>query len=483
MSISRSKRDMLFVSHANPEDNEFSRWLALRLAKEGYPVWCDLTKLLGGEDFWKDIEYAIRERTAKFLYVLSRTSNIKEGPLRELHLAQNVAHQKNLRDFVIPLHIDDLPHSEFNIQIARIVSISFCNRWADGLKALLDKLEEEKIEKSPDFSPGAVASWWKTQFSAEQGVISQEDHYLSNWFPVQSMPSDIHFHTLKKSGIGLFEGPKDLPFPGYQHGISLVSFADRDDFEGKLGPDMRISETHTLSLEKFIDQGIAGTRAGGKEARNMVSYLLRIGSEDFLSKRGLPDYPMSDRGRVFYFTKGLVTDDTIRFIGVDGKETYRNIVGYRTVSVNKNGGIRKRFWHFGVRAKPIVYPLPALIIKTHVIFSDDGYTPWDNKARMHRTRRSQCKNWWNPEWRDRMLATLYWLSDEKGVIEIALGEGITVRVPNLPVTFYSPVFFHDPMKEQILDYEEMPYVDEEPDEFDDFEDIDDFGESEEADED
>ena len=36
-------RDMVFLSHANPEDNEFTLWLALRLAAEGFPVWCDLT--------------------------------------------------------------------------------------------------------------------------------------------------------------------------------------------------------------------------------------------------------------------------------------------------------------------------------------------------------------------------------------------------------------------------------------------------------
>ncbi|MGH9689647.1 MAG: toll/interleukin-1 receptor domain-containing protein, partial [Candidatus Acidiferrales bacterium] len=61
-------RDMIFVSHANPEDNEFARWLSLRLANEGYPVWCDLTKLLGGETFWDDIQKAIKERTIKFLF-------------------------------------------------------------------------------------------------------------------------------------------------------------------------------------------------------------------------------------------------------------------------------------------------------------------------------------------------------------------------------------------------------------------------------
>ncbi len=49
-------RDMLFIRHANHEDNDFARWLALRLAAEGYPVCCDLTQLLGGEDFRTDIE-------------------------------------------------------------------------------------------------------------------------------------------------------------------------------------------------------------------------------------------------------------------------------------------------------------------------------------------------------------------------------------------------------------------------------------------
>jgi hypothetical protein len=55
-------RDMLFVSHANAEDNEFAFWISLQLAKQGYAVWCDLTKLLGGETFWSDIEHAVRER-------------------------------------------------------------------------------------------------------------------------------------------------------------------------------------------------------------------------------------------------------------------------------------------------------------------------------------------------------------------------------------------------------------------------------------
>ena len=63
--------DMVFVSPAKPEDNDFARWLALQLANEGYPVWCDLTRLLGGEKFWEDVQNAITNRTVKFLSALS----------------------------------------------------------------------------------------------------------------------------------------------------------------------------------------------------------------------------------------------------------------------------------------------------------------------------------------------------------------------------------------------------------------------------
>ena len=72
-------RDTVFVSHANPEDNTFALWLALRLGELGFKVWCDLTKLIGGETFWDSAEDAIRQGTAKFLFVLSRTSNSKDG--------------------------------------------------------------------------------------------------------------------------------------------------------------------------------------------------------------------------------------------------------------------------------------------------------------------------------------------------------------------------------------------------------------------
>src|ERR1700722_16328988 len=85
-------RDTVMISHANPEDNEFALWLSLQLAKDGYKVWCDLIDLIGGEQFWSDIEYVIRNRARKFVYILSRTSNeSNRGFRKELHLADSEA--------------------------------------------------------------------------------------------------------------------------------------------------------------------------------------------------------------------------------------------------------------------------------------------------------------------------------------------------------------------------------------------------------
>ncbi|MDQ2947213.1 MAG: toll/interleukin-1 receptor domain-containing protein, partial [Acidobacteriota bacterium] len=129
---------MIFVSHANPEDNEFAKWLTLQLANEGYAVWCDQTKLLGGEKFWEDIQTAIKNHTAKFVFVLTEPANNKRGTLDELDCAIGTEKRKNLKDFIIPLKLDDLAYDDTYISIRRLNQIYFRKSWATGLAKLLE---------------------------------------------------------------------------------------------------------------------------------------------------------------------------------------------------------------------------------------------------------------------------------------------------------------------------------------------------------
>ncbi len=433
-------RDMLFLSHANPEDNDFTLWLAVQLAREGYPVWCDLTQLLGGEDFWKDAEQAIRERTIKLVYVLSKASNVKEGPLQELQVAKNVARDEQLENFIIPVLIDDLPHREIHIQLSRINAIPFANGWASGLQTLLAKLEKEAVPRNADFSPGSLASWWRNRFSAAGGILNEPEDYLTNWFPITLLPKEFYLHELRRSGIGRVSATSDLPYPAFQHGRFLVSFATADDFRQRLGFGMSIGESYPIPVTA-PDAGIPVSRSlDRRKTRDFLVRLLALAWDQMITERRLPTYQLSDRACCFFFTKGLAQDDVVFFQRVGGRRTYRKVVGHTGI----------RFWHFGIQAKPMLHPTPAYIVKPHVLFSDDGSQVWASKRRLHRARRSHCRNWWNPDWRDRILAAMAWLSDRNGTLCLKLGSDSTVRVIPIPLTVTSPVSYRDPDKEVIL---------------------------------
>ena len=131
----KRQRDIIFLSHANPEDNQFTKWLATKVAQQGYSVFCDLIDFKGGEDFWRDAEVAIRSRAAKMVFVLSRASNVKQGPLNELRVAANVARGDDIHDFIIPIGIDDLSPRDANIEISRLNIISAQQNWAAALRA------------------------------------------------------------------------------------------------------------------------------------------------------------------------------------------------------------------------------------------------------------------------------------------------------------------------------------------------------------
>jgi hypothetical protein len=456
---------MLFVSHANPEDNQFALWLTLRLAADGYPVWCDLTKLLGGEDFWKDAEAAIRTRTIKFLYVLSRASNMKDGPRSELQIAVNVAKAQKIKDFIVPLHIDGLPHTETNVLLAKLIAVPFEAGWARGYEQLLEKLEREGVSKRPNFGPEAVTSWWRGQFSPERGVSRVSENYRSNWFPISSVPT-LYLHKLQRSVVGLLEPETALPYANFMDGLDLVTFAPARDLEGKLGASTSIASSRSFSHEELLKTSCDTTGLTIGKVRYFLSRLLRDAWDRWMASLGLGMYTLSDKANCFFFRRGDSDNLDIPFCGVDGKRTYRSVVGYKTMM---NGS--KRFWHFGIDAQPVHDPVFAYRLASHVLFSEDGHTLWTDHRRMHRARRSQCKDWHNPEWRDRLLAVIAWLSNGESTIYVPVGEEAKVAVSTESVGFASPVSFADPptLKERIAQTDEEDEEEREGEEEDDFE--------------
>jgi TIR domain-containing protein len=430
---------MVFVSHANPEDNLFAQWLSLQLATHGYPVWSDVTRLLGGEDFWNDIQAAIANRTIKFVFALSQASNQKDGTLQELAYAKDVSKRlkSQIRDFIITLRIDDIPYDKIDIRVNRLNHIQFQESWSSGLAQLLAKLEEDNVPKDPRFTPSEVTEWWRTQFSSELGVKDEAEELLSNWFPV-SLPDDIYFHNVSRRSQGKLDIEEEImPYPAVHDGIFLISFARAEDFDGKLGDEMYIARPgEPRKLSEVLEED----RDFGKH----LFRLLRLGWNQTLRERKLRTYELANNSHAFYFTKGQLSKDKIFFDGVEGETTWRAVVGYSSRKNPQTGVTSVRYWHFGLQARPMVHPIFAYIMKPHVLFTSDGLNIWASKKRLAAARRSQCKDWWNDEWRDRTLAVVSHLASSDDKIILKLGNDACATIHYRPVTFISPVSYADP---------------------------------------
>lgn len=172
--------------------------------------------------------------------------------------------------------------------------------------------------------------------------------------------------------------------------------------------------------------------------------LLRLAWEQMLEGRKLPVYELANKAKCFYFPKNRVPNDKVFFTGVDGERTYRAMVGYSTRTNPTTGVSVKRFWHYAVQARPLVHPTFAYIFKSHVLFTNDGTTIWESKKRLASARRSQCKSWWNDEWRDRALAAATYLCEGADKITVTLGSTASLTIPPTPLPFGSPVSYADP---------------------------------------
>lgn len=144
-----------------------------------------------------------------------------------------------------------------------------------------------------------------------------------------------------------------------------------------------------------------------------------------------------------YYLPASVSGRRVRFRTPEGRDTYRDLVGYATLK-RPDGESYQRYWHFAVSAKPQLVPRPLLLLKSHVVFSYDGRTIITSKARLHAARRSQCSSWFNLKWRDLLLAFISHLASGSANVRLQGADNTSIDLDSNPITFDSPVTYVDP---------------------------------------
>lgn len=432
-------RNKIFISHATPDDNDFTRWLALKLIALGYEVWCDILFLDKGGDFWKDINNAIRENSIKFLLVSSSISVNREGVLKELAVAEKV--KKKLQDdkFIIPLIIDEkLSFDDLPPEIIRLNAIDFKNSWALGLKELLDAFNKQSVPKQNiDYSKSNLL--YQQIFLHDKGVIKKEEIYVSNWFPILSFPDELRFHDFDWRLPKNFD-VRTLIFPAIRYKKFLCTFAWEYDFMEQLPKTETYDSTNTIRIptDEILSGEFESNIISNTEAKRLIVQLLNMAFESHMNRSDIRNYQMSNKVG-YWFEKDKLEKDKFNKIQLVGVQKDKN-------------------WHYGISGESKLYPFPVLMISSHIYFTEDGKKLIESSSIQHSARRRQSKNWWNDIWRLKLLAFIKYLSNNEDVFELEVGDEERITIASNPLQFKSQVSYEIPQNNNLEEEAELESI-------------------------
>lgn len=406
-----SERRLVFISHANPEDNDAAKWLGMRLAAEGYEVWSDVTRLIGGEQFWDTIETVIRETAACVVVLLSEAGHEKPGVLDEVNIAVATERKLGLNNFVIPIRIDELAFTNIRANVARKNIIDASKNLASGFRELITALEKLDIPRNQSGNAKALTRWRKSLPIVESEIDETEQSFLiENKIRILKWP-DILTKFAESSKAKRTKN-SDLLDPFLAKGNvpgGMLCFSSKAELAASLSPIASSSVSSILSENAFDGTSLDMLGLGIADLTRALSQIVRQSWDEYCASIGMQKYELAS-GKICWFEKnGFREKNEVRFLDSDSKMRRRVLVG--------RSEKRKVYWHFGIEAVPSIKD-QSLRLKAHVVFTEDGKMPIKSSAKQHSLRRGFCKSWWNARWRDLLKAMLVNLSKDKETFSI-----------------------------------------------------------------
>lgn len=443
-------REALFISHANPEDNAFARWLGAKLAAMGYEVWADVMRLRGGSDWSRDLEEALRVRAVKMLLVCTPAGLDKQGVRNEVEIGAQLAREINDREFIIPLQLE--PYTA-PFRIVQAQYVDFSHSWAAGLAELVELLVN--VHNIPRRPGRPMDDWLAAQSVGATRLVRRSERLTSNWLSFRKLPQFVRYCE-PPSGFPIeqFQNRALHRWPVVPFNSGVLTFASPDK-DGWLAQNIPARTICDISVNKFLNKGWKQLNIEAYEARRYFSDLGNQAFESFLHGRQLTSYDVSGGRRVWWGNIKTVPHTQIQFDWPEQKGR-RQIIGASEK--------RRIHWHYAVGVQVRTAPRRHLRLSARLIFSENGLDALRDTRRMHRLRRSFAKSWRNARWRDMQLAFLWWLADGHSEIELSVSD-VEHMVLTLPtVSFTAPV--------SVLHAGEEPPDEDDPDvELDDWDEV------------
>lgn len=375
-------RDHVFISYA-VENATFCMWLARKLAAEGYLVWCDRLKLLGGQNWQNEINAGITQHSCLMLALMSKVSVIKENPKGEWQMGLMMAKQLN-RDFVVPLRVDGFDPKDLGFIHINRQYIDFSRSWATGYRDLLNTLDALKIPKPR--ADGRIVS--ARSFMAEGLVTSTPETLVSNFVRFARTPA----HVLQFSSSRRL---KDEEFESLK-GVWAFRALKKARFLSVARPPKGSPDVFTTIPSKIDWDQLKPIHQIDPTA--FFSEMLRKAASALLISRG---FRLDEDGRSLYLDPAGFEGGWLKFTRLDGSTGRMKVFGKRTFRVGRDLRQVLHFnYGFRIEVERDAIQGWVLIPKLFLRLRDENGMALADKTAMARRKKITGK-WWN----DKQLST------------------------------------------------------------------------------
>lgn len=406
-------RSHLFISYA-VEDAALARWLARKLAARGHPVWFDEMLLLGGEPWPQTIDDAIKHRTFRMLALISEHSLRKPKPTGERTLAQRIAEQRKIPDFLIPLKVDG---SDLDWLTSPVSYISFLRGWADGWRALLKKLDSISAPRSLANAGALAASSFPRGDDLVNGTGEQ---LLTNIIRVKSFPDILRVFRVARS-------IEPDAWTRLKRSWAFYEIA-RDALVALIPPPSQFADCIMPTPEQLM--WAECELFHGVRARDIAASLIMKALARRLTNAGCSEHPNPRLEGTFYLPETFAVGGKLSFPGFRGRKTWLLIRG--KVTFRRAGGKREvNFHQFAFRlrlARGLDRAFYVQLTPTLVFFDEKG-VPISDKSVGSRRRR-MTRMWYNAKWLNRVMAAEHVLTalPPAGADDLVLEQGLVSLV-------------------------------------------------------
>ena len=413
-------RETVFITHAAPEDNEFALWLSSQLAMAGYRVWIDRRRLRGGDDTWDEIDRVLRNECIKQVIAFSEHIG-KPGVKKELGIGDVVSKRLSDSKFMIPIRIGNISYGDAPPEFLRGNILDGNPNWHNCLKELFETLADADVPKKASPDAALLHALVEAREEGRRFVLQRPEKALTNWFPVKP-PQQITYYRFDgvQEQIKLWLDACRLPHTG-AIGRMTGSFADLPTFSHSSSSNQQPKVGYAIPFGDFITGAELGPYIERADASRDVSNLLRQHFDQMAKQRGLLPIEFANKQMGWFFPDGLLPSNKLKFDSRDG----------RTIRRAMTGKFKDLRWHFCLIAKPRIWPDLVYRIHANVVLSEDGKTALPGE-RTHKRRRRLTKSWWNDIWRDRLLAAMHFLANDKRSISTSVG-GDAIEISAWPL--------------------------------------------------